>query len=180
MSSHKQSPVQELAQELRLAGISHNHEFQSAHERCNRLSRKGHWGKFLTALSLKQPMSCPACAELRQKFELAAGPNRETEPSAEMLAPPTLSQKLREDRPEQFAKGRPPKGADLQFDMQAYIAKHKPDIFEPLPNNSKLPGYPWWCIPCQKEVKFHRNHPLHMEAHEARACHQRACRALGL
>ena len=52
-------------------------------------------------------------------------------------------------------QGRPCK-EDEKFDLAKFIRMQRASIYSPMENQNSEPGYPWWCIPCQKIVHFHR------------------------
>lgn len=163
--------------QLHFAGIDHNVSFQSAHERAKIHMEKGHWAKFTQAIVAGTPLACPVCADLRMKFEEASKSEREAVCKVarpKHIAKPTSIPPLR-------SKGRPSKQEGKDFDLTLYIREHRAKVFTPIENNETLPGYPWWCVPCQKTVHFHvRGSVLYVDLHEGRDCHLRACAKLGI
>ena len=167
-----------IVAQLRDAGIDHNVVFQSAHERGNRFMEKGHWNTFTKAVCTGDALACPVCADLRLKFEEAG--------KSETLAvcqpaKPKCSAVPRSTLPSSRSRGRPSKEEDQKFDLVSYIREHRANVYTPIENNEAKPGYPWWCVPCQKTVNLQRRGSAsYLDLHEGRRCHLRACAKLGI
>ena len=199
----KQNDLKNLQIELGTKGLTHNETFQKRHYDSKIPPARGHWQDFFKYIAEGKPFTCPVCRELHMEFVIGHTPVADPIPDedSEPEEKPSKTKENPEEKPKKVSKtkenpeekpkkvsrmkseetgkaGRPVKGSRSHGVLERWILENRPGIYKA--TKSSDTDYTYFCVPCDKEIRFFRDGVTYVTLHEKGAQHEEGLRCLGL